>query len=59
MMKHSHVRCEFGYGIIIPLVKDKHDDLSSSDNYRVITGVLLYLKCLSYVFCISLIVFFI
>ena len=37
MMKHSHVRCEFGYGIIIPLVKDKHDDLSSSDNYRVIT----------------------
>jgi len=27
----------FGSGIIIPLVKDKHVDLSSSDNYRGIT----------------------
>ena len=37
MMKHSYVPCEFGRGIIIPLIKDKCGDLSCSDNYRGIT----------------------
>jgi len=37
MNMHSYVPCEFGRGIIIPLVKDKHGDLSCSDNYRGIT----------------------
>ena len=36
-LKHSYVPDEFGQGIIIPLVKDKHGDTSSSDNYRGIT----------------------
>jgi len=36
-LKHSHLPDEFGQGIIIHLVKDKHGDISSSDNYRGIT----------------------
>jgi len=36
-LKHSFVPDEFGRSIIIPLVKDKHGDTSSSDNYRGIT----------------------
>jgi len=36
-LKHCNVPDEFGRGIIIPLVKDKHGDTSSSDNYRGIT----------------------
>ena len=36
-LKHSYVPSEFGRGIVIPLVKDKHGDLASSDNYRGIT----------------------
>jgi hypothetical protein len=34
MLKHGYVPNQFGRGIIIPLVKDKHDDLTSSSNYR-------------------------
>ena len=36
-LKHGYVPSEFGRGIVVPLVKDKHGDLSSSDNYRGIT----------------------
>jgi hypothetical protein len=37
MLKHGYVPNQFGRGIIIPLVKDKHGDLTSSSNYRGIT----------------------
>jgi hypothetical protein len=30
MLKHGYVPNQFGRGIIIPLVKDKHGDLTSS-----------------------------
>ena len=36
-MKHGHVPSQFGQGIVIPLVKDKHGDLCDTDNYRGIT----------------------
>ena len=37
LKQHGFVPDEFGRGIIIPLIKDKCDDLTSSDNYRGIT----------------------
>ena len=37
LMKHGCVPSQFGQGIVIPLVKDKHGNLSDSDNYRGIT----------------------
>jgi hypothetical protein len=36
-MIHGYVPNQFGRGIIIPLVKDKHGDLTNSNNYRAIT----------------------
>jgi len=36
-MKHGCVPSQFGQGIVIPLVSDKHGDLCDSDNYRGIT----------------------
>ena len=38
-MKHGHVPSQFGQGVVIPLVKDKHGDLCDSDN---IIGALLH-----------------
>ena len=37
MMKFSFVPDDFGMGIIVPIVKDYHADLSSVENYRPIT----------------------
>ena len=37
MISHGYVPNQFGRGIIIPLVKDKHGDVSNSSNYRGIT----------------------
>ena len=36
-LKHSYVPNALGIGIIIPIIKDKHGDFSSVDNYRPIT----------------------
>jgi len=36
-MIHGYVPNQFGRGISIPLVKDKHGDLNNSNNYRAIT----------------------
>ena len=35
-MSHGYVPDNFGKGIIIPLVKDKAEDINSLDNYRAI-----------------------
>jgi hypothetical protein len=37
IFSHSYVPDEFGFGVIIPIVKDKCGNLSSIDNYRPIT----------------------
>lgn len=37
MLKHSYVPNRFGYGIVIPLVKDKNGDTCSSEKYQGIT----------------------
>ena len=37
MLSHSFVPDSFGAGIVIPVVKDKHGDIGSIDNYRPIT----------------------
>ena len=37
MLQHDYVPDNFGRGIIIPLIKDKSGDASSSSNYRGIT----------------------
>ena len=37
MLTHSYVPNAFGLGIVIPIVKNKHGDVSSIDNYRPIT----------------------
>ena len=37
MLMHSYVPNDFGRGIIIPLLKDKHGDINNSSNYRGIT----------------------
>jgi len=37
MLKHSYVPDEFCYGMIIPLLKNKHGDVTTSDMYRGIT----------------------
>ena len=37
ILSHSFVPDAFGVGIVIPVVKNKHGDLSSVDNYRPIT----------------------
>ena len=48
IMKHSRVPCEFGYKIVIPLVKDEHGDFSYSDNYRGVFELLLLHKFSSF-----------
>ena len=37
LLKHSYVPDEFCYGMIIPLLKNKHGDATTSDMYRGIT----------------------
>jgi hypothetical protein len=37
MLKHSYVPESFTSGVIIPIVKDKRGDLTSTQNYRPIT----------------------
>ena len=37
MLTHSYVPEDFGFGIIIPIVKDARGDVASLDNYRPIT----------------------
>ena len=37
MVKYSYVPNDFGVGIIVPVIKDRHGDLTSVDNYRPIT----------------------
>jgi hypothetical protein len=37
MLNHSYVPAAFGQGIVIPILKDRHGDLGSVDNYRPIT----------------------
>ena len=36
-LKHNYVPTQFGFGIIIPLIKDKSGDVCNADNYRGIT----------------------
>ena len=38
MLQHGYIPDNFGRGIIIPLIKDKSSDASSSSNYR---GIIL------------------
>ena len=35
--KHGFVPDDFGVGLSIPIIKDKHGDICSTDNYRTIT----------------------
>jgi hypothetical protein len=44
MSLHHYVPTNFGKGIIVPLVKDKTGDVSSTDIYRAITLVPLISK---------------
>ena len=37
MMIHGYVPDNFGVGIVVPLIKDKHGDICNSENYRAIT----------------------
>ena len=37
MLKHSSVPTDFKFGIIKPVLKDKHGDITSIDMYRGIT----------------------
>jgi hypothetical protein len=37
ILNYSFVPDEFGVGVIVPVVKDRHGELSSTDNYRPIT----------------------
>ena len=37
MLQHGYIPDNFGRGVIIPLIKDKSGDASSSSNYRGIT----------------------
>jgi len=37
MIRHSYVPDDFGHGVIIPLLKDKHGDSSKLEMYRGIT----------------------
>ena len=37
MLKHSFVPTDFKFEIIIPVLKDKHGDMTSIDMYRGIT----------------------
>jgi len=37
MLQHCYVPERFGYGLIVPLLKNKHGDQSRSDMYRGIT----------------------
>jgi len=37
ILLHGYVPNDFGRGIIVPLVKDRHDDCGNLDNYRGIT----------------------
>ena len=37
MLQHCYVPDRFGYGLIVPLLKDKHGDQSKSDMYTGIT----------------------
>jgi len=37
MLRHSFVPSSFQFGIILPIPKDKHDDLSNLHMYSVIT----------------------
>ena len=34
MIRHSYVPNDFGHGIIVPLLKDKHGDTSKLEMYR-------------------------
>jgi hypothetical protein len=54
MLSHSFVPDAFGMGIVIPIIKDKCGDVSSVDNYRPITQVLLHLRCLNRCFCLNI-----
>ena len=36
-MRHSFVPAEFCFGVLIPLMINKHGDVASSDTYRRIT----------------------
>jgi len=36
-MIHGHVPNDFGYGIVVPLLKDRCGDVSKLDNYRAVT----------------------
>ena len=36
-LKHSYVPEAFGFGLIVPVIKDKRGQIGSSDNYRPIT----------------------
>ena len=37
MLKPCYVPNDFGRGIVIPLIKDKHGNVNDSANYRGIT----------------------
>ena len=37
VMIHGYVPDNFGVGIVVPLIKGKHGDICSSENYRAIT----------------------
>ena len=37
ILDHSYVPNAFSHGLIIPVIKDKHGDVSAVDNYRPIT----------------------
>ena len=44
ILKHGYVPNAFGYGIVVPIIKDKYCDICSSDNY--VTKYILYYKVL-------------
>ena len=37
MLRHSFVPSDFRFGLIKPVLKDKHGDIASTDMYRSIT----------------------
>ena len=48
-MNHSHIPLNMNKGLMIPLIKDKYGDLTSTKNYRPITNSSMYIKLFEYI----------